>query len=617
MKKQQILAAGLVGTGLVMGALAADRTFPTVNGDLASESDWGGSLPGTSDTVIINTAGNGYTVGQDVTFGNIKFTAPNTTKITAGDAHINLKTGTRPLDMDSETTKKRYMYLSGGTWDLNNAEWKGLYTDCWLYLQDGAVVTNMADLYVSSLAYTGTRLFLQNGSRVYCKDFNVCNTGNSGLLSVESGSSLVSSGTCYIDRGGSGTRAATLRVMGEGSSVTCTGVQHGYKGSGSTINILDGGSLTCTSIRVTATGNAYKNNVIRMSGGTLDVSGDLAFNSTAASSGYGLWATNSSIRIGGNFSGNAEGGFYDFQDVKLTVVGSATFFDAAKGGTTVRFGGSKGTVPATFKTAIDVFPYVKGGGKCFNTFIIDDGFRFVHDKIEIIRSLCYTHDSTFRVTGGGLFDARETTMTVGHSNYNTSISNRVEVLDGGKIEVADFRLMGKDNTLVVSNGTVQTDVQGIMLGYNYTNPSYPTSGSRVILQGATPLLDCASAPDGTLWMKNGNAIHIEIPAQGYAAGYAPIRANGVTFDSNATLTVDYAAFLVASADEAHEVTLMTFKQDVSQRAPGGVTFAQWLKNQADAMDLPKGCKLHLIVDANGTRVVFRAGPPPGMMVLIR
>lgn len=616
MKKQQILAAGLVGTGLVMSALAADRTFPTQNGDLASSSDWGGTLPGTSDTVIIDTAGDGYTVGGDVTFGNIKFTAPNTTKVTAGNAQISLKASSCPLDMISQATEKRYMYLIGGTWDLNNVEWKGLYKNCRLYLQ-GAVVTNMADLYVSSLAYTGMRLFLDDASRVYCKEINVCNTGNTGLLSVRSGSSIIASGSCYLDRGGSGTRAATLTVTGTGSSVSCGDVQIGFKGSGNAVNILDGGSLSCSSIRATATGNAFKQNVVRMSDGTLDVTGNVAFNSTAANSGYGLWATNSTIRIGGDFSGNAAGGVYDFQNVDLTISGSTTFFDSASGETTVRFGGANGTLPNGFKTQIDVFPYVKGGTKGFNTFIIDDGFKFIHDDIEIIRSLCYTHDSTFRVSGGGCFEASGTTMTIGHSKYNTSISNRVEVLDGGNIRVGDFRLMGTGNTLVVRNGTLETVVQGIMLGYNYTNPSYPTSGSRVILQGTTPLLDCSSAPDGMLWMKNGNAIRIEIPAEGYAEGYAPIRANGVTFDPDATLAVDYAAFLAASANEVHEATLMTFKQDVSQKLSGNVTFAQWLKSQAAAMDLPKGCKLRLIVDANGTRVVFRAGPPPGMSLIIR
>ena len=248
---------------------------------------------------------------------------------------------------------------------------------------------------------------------------------------------------------------ATLTVTGTGSSVSCGGVQIGFKGSGNAVNILDGGSLSCSSIRATATGNAFKQNVVRMSDGTLDVTGNVAFNSTAASSGYGLWATNSSIRIGGNFSGNAEGGFYDFQDVKLTVDGTATFFDAAKGGTTVRFGGSKGTVPAAFKTAIDVFPYVKGGGKCFNTFIIDDGFRFVHDKIDMIRSLCYTHDSTFRVTGGGLFDlcglghkvvgkgaaliARAVIPALGEAAPTPAVRLQVgQHLGGGTLKEADF-----------------------------------------------------------------------------------------------------------------------------------------------------------------------------------
>jgi hypothetical protein len=62
----------ILGTALVLGfgmALAEDRTFPNAGGNLASASEWGGTLPGGADKVTVDKGGN-YTLSDDVTFNS-------------------------------------------------------------------------------------------------------------------------------------------------------------------------------------------------------------------------------------------------------------------------------------------------------------------------------------------------------------------------------------------------------------------------------------------------------------------------------------------------------------------------------------------------------------------
>lgn len=345
---------------------------------------------------------------------------------------------------------------------------------------------------------------------------------------------------------------------------------------------------------------------ILVTNATLNVDEYLVINSTTGGSGNGILAKDATISIGGGFTNNCNAAVCDFQDVNLTVGGPVKLF-AAGPGARIRFGGSRGTQPAAMKSMDDYFPYVSGGGGS-NELVIDDGFVMTN---KVSQRLCtYMANSTVRVSGGAKMINEGKSIHLGHEDHTTSISNTLEVLDGGLVRPYDFRLIGTGNRIVVSNGTIKA-TSGIMLGYQYTNKK-PTSGARAVLQGTTPLLDCGV---GALWMKNDTNLRIEIPAEGYASDFVPITAKTVTFDPDATLDIEYAAFLAAGGGE---LTLMAFTDDVSSKTYGGLTFPQWLKREETAMNLPKGCKLRLVVDADGgSRVVFRAGPPPGLMLILR
>ena len=611
MNKRQALAAIVLGPGFALVALATDYTFPTVNGDLTSPTDWKmDPIPGAKDNVLIDTAGNDYKISKDVIFGNIQVTATGTTYLKAPDVTVTVKADSYPFRMIDSSTK-RYVHLDGGVWDANGQEFKGLSKDSCLYLKNGAILTNVACCWVSSLAYANPKFYLTDKSRIHCSEFRINNMTSSGngFLSVKSGSRVEIGGTFYTDTGTANyTKSMNTKtvVSDQGSEISCSLLSMGYRSSGHTVSILDGGLLDAKRVMIAASGAMGKDVRIIVTNATLNVDEYLVINSTTGGSGNGILAKDATISIGGGFTNNCNAAVCDFQDVNLTVGGPVKLF-AAGPGAKIRFGGSKGTQPAAMKYMADYFPYVNGGGGS-NELVIDDGFVMTN---TVAQRLCtYMSDSTVRVSGGAKMINEEKTIHLGHEDHTTSISNTLEVLDGGLVRPYDFRLIGTGNRIVVSNGTIKA-TSGIMLGYQYTNKQ-PTSGSRAVLQGTTPLLDCGV---GALWMKNDTNLRIEIPAEGYASDFVPITAKTVTFDPGATLDIEYAAFLATGGGE---LTLMAFTDDVSSKTYGGLTFPQWLKREETAMNLPKGCKLRLVVDANGgSRVVFRAGPPPGLMLILR
>lgn len=591
---------------------ATDYTFPTVNGDLTSPTDWKmDPIPGAKDNVLIDTAGNDYKISKDVIFGNIQVTATGTTYLKAPDVTVTVKADSYPFRMIDSSTK-RYVHLDGGVWDANGQEFKGLSKDSCLYLKNGAILTNVACCWVSSLSYANPKFYLTDKSRIHCSEFRINNMTSSGngFLSVKSGSRVEIGGTFYTDTGTANyTKSMNTKtvVSDQGSEISCNLLSMGYRSSGHTVSILDGGLLDAKRVQIAASGATGKDVRILVTNATLNVDEYLVINSTTEGSGNGILAKDATISIGGGFTNNCNAAFCDFQDVNLTVGGPVKLF-AAGPGAKIRFGGSKGTEPAAMKSMADYFPYVNGGGGS-NELVIDDGFVMTN---TVAQRLCtYMSDCTVRVSGGAKMINEGKTIHLGHEDHTTSISNTLAVLDGGFVQARDVRLISTGNRIVVSNGTIKA-TNGIMLGYQYSNKQ-PTSGARAVLQGATPRLECGE--EGALWVKNDTNLRIEIPAEGYAPGYVPITAKTISFDRDATLGIEYAAFLAAGGGE---LMLMAFAEDVSDKSYGGVTFLQWLKREETAMNLPKGCKLRLVVDANGgSRVVFRAGPPPGMMLIFR
>lgn len=600
-----VLAAGL--------AQAANIAFPSAGGDLASATDWGGTLPGSDDTVQIDKPSGNYSISGDVTFGSIYFNATGTYTVSADGAHVDLKADDDPLRM-IDGLGQRVVTLRGGSWNLNGGAFRGMAKNGFTYF-DGCTLDNLGIFWVTALAYSGARAYLQNGANINCSEVRIGQTtAGSGVLSIAGGSRLICTGTFYTDTGTSNfskTLNTKTTVTGAGSVLECKGMMIGFKSNGHLLTISDNARLACTKVRI---GNAEQNGAalrIVVADATLESDEDFeTAYSAAANNGNGLAATNATVVIGGSFNNACPGSLFDFQNTTFSVDGTVSLFPKW-GGCTVRFGGAQGTRPESLKSRANLFNSdANGGQNANNTLIFDDGFSF-GSAVEM-RLMTQSSNSTLRVSNGARF-VNDHTIYIGHSSYNTSLDNTVEILSGGTMEVASFRLMGTDNRLTVSNGTLRaTDAtNGILLGYIGSNPTYTASGAKVRIQGTSPRLESV----GNCWLYGDVNVRFEIPAEGYAAGFAPIVASNLVFRGTATLDVDYADYLAAGGGEA---TLMSFTEDVTKLVNSqNIAFTDWLKQQRDALNLPAGCRLYAVADATGSRVVFKAHAPYGTKIVIR
>jgi len=66
----------VLSCGLCLAVRAVD--FPSAGGNLADPAAWGGSLPSTSDSIVINQSGD-YTATADIEFGSLTVAAQGIT----------------------------------------------------------------------------------------------------------------------------------------------------------------------------------------------------------------------------------------------------------------------------------------------------------------------------------------------------------------------------------------------------------------------------------------------------------------------------------------------------------------------------------------------------------
>lgn len=118
-----------------------------------------------------------------------------------------------------------------------------------------------------------------------------------------------------------------------------------------------------------------------------------------------------------------------------------------------------------------------------------------------------------------------------------SCGNALKFLSGasGTIEaggrIGGWDTPGSDNTMLVSNATVS--VTGILAFGVPKGDASGISGNGLIIQGATPSLDCTS----NILVKNRSFLRIEVPAGGYADGFTPLSASSVTFDDTSAFEI--------------------------------------------------------------------------------
>ena len=82
--KEIIALIAMLAVGLANG----DSVFPNAGGDLASETDWGGPVPGASDVVTLDKSGT-YTLSEDISIALLNLNAACTLNL--GDHVLNIQ----------------------------------------------------------------------------------------------------------------------------------------------------------------------------------------------------------------------------------------------------------------------------------------------------------------------------------------------------------------------------------------------------------------------------------------------------------------------------------------------------------------------------------------------
>lgn len=593
---------------------AANYTFPTAGGDLAGgASAWGGTPPSASDTAVINQGGI-YTLSENMTLSQLKVdtTAECQFDFTDGNHTIFLganqyPANQHPLDVYADG---RYVRLKGGVWDFGGVEFRGLGQNSQLYFHNGVVVTNVTGFNATYYTASYSSLYLREASKLYCSSFALAGKETIRTrLEVKDGSRILDSGVFYTDLSSTqnGLKSDNrIDILGAGSEISSGSVWFGWITSCNKLYIDNGGAWRTSGNFMF--GNGDKNsssNTITMTGGTLEVSGD--FYTRANSCDNVFAATNATISLG-SISNLGARTVFDFHNCTFSV---GDFYPFIRRGGRVRFSGADSSL------TLSRFVWNKGpfwtdvsGANSNSRLEIDDNATLSVALGGNARWMMQSSNCTISVSNGarlmaasgnGLFIGNDESLPYCHDNA-------IEVRSGGLLETSGdgLRLHSRNNTLLVSNGTVRTS--SVMIGYSNSGPA--ASGCRLTLQGNTPKVE----QTGAFWLRNDSVLRFELPASGYADGYVPIAASGFIFNPTARIEVGYEDYLKAGGGD---LTLMTFTNVPGDN--GGVSFAQWISSQNTAMGLPKNCRLRYLPNdgINPNRLVFHAHKPGGFIISFR
>ena len=251
--------------------------------------------------------------------------------------------------------------------------------------------------------------------------------------------------------------------------------------------------------------------------------------------------------------------------------------------------------------------------RTFNQFFQMGGWnRFVFDGCDWSHGgmYCGGHDSgTNRIE---LVNGAKVTLSgmFRFENYsagaNGQCSNTVFIGEGSVLTAQNFVFNGRDNVLVISNGTYSATgaTQSLML--SDTKEAAPASGNRLVMQGARPRMRGVSPA----YFRNDSVLVFEVPPSGYDGDEPLISVQSVTDDGTTEIHIegDFKAWckkLIKGLD----VTLVEATGD-----SGTVGFSSAAVAAASEA-LPYGCRLSKSDD--GKRLVLHVASLVGTKIMFR
>lgn len=246
---------------LPLAVLAADSyTFPTPNGDLASNGDdgWKGGKPTATDAIVIIDQSGDYTVSSDVAFGTVKADVDGVKIANAGTITLNPSAGQMfngPNVQNATTTLKGGTWKStaGAKWWVAGIGWDGDATvgNGYTLVLDGAVVSTSGS-FLQAKQRSDITLMLMNGASLAvasASGSDVCFVKDSGArckLDVGAGCTVTAKQQIYSDKVSSAGSRTDVLIDIHGSGAVFNGgfyLTSGFKGTHNCWRVRDGGKL--------------------------------------------------------------------------------------------------------------------------------------------------------------------------------------------------------------------------------------------------------------------------------------------------------------------------------------------------------------------------------------
>ena len=612
--------AGLAACAFVFGALAANgdvAVFPNADGsgDLASAAAWGDVAHGSDADVELKTANAQYTSSADLQFYSISWTKPCTIDLSSNpNTRVRLigpSNGTPALFPGGTRASQNpfandcgLMRIKGGIWDLGgvgvlrSVKDYNRARDSQLLIEGGAVVTNTRGVQVAYHA-TKNSMMVRDGSRVY-------DGGNARLRDGGATYSLfeVSGGSYYEFQKGNlnlanGGSYNTNLVCGSGTIFTnrVSDAVVFSKAKLSEVIFTDHAKVYLSSFYY-GQEDAASNNFEVSRGAFLRTSGAMYVNY-----GNSAFANNLRILDGGVYS-NANSVLIRGCGQSEVVVSNGTLacnefkFDTSTcTGNVIRIIGPNAVfAPRTFRQ------FFQMGG--WNRFVFD-GCDWSHggmycggndsgtNRLELVNGA--------RVTLSGAFRFENYSAGV-----NGQCSNTVFVGERCELTAQNFLFNGRDNALVVSNGTFTATGASQSLMLSEASASAPASGNRRVMQGTRPRLRGGA----TAYFRNDSILEFDVPPSGYDLDEPLMSVQSVTDDGTTEIRIegDFKAWckkLIKGLD----VTLVEATGD-----SGTVGFSSAAVAAASAA-LPYGCRLSKSDD--GKRLILHVASLVGTKIMFK
>ena len=574
-------------------AVFADEVkFPAAGGswDISSAAAWGGTLPGTTDTVVFTGLTQTVTANADVEFGLLR----NNLRAGFADTLIFDLRNKQPVPtlkfdgFQAGTTGSynNYTTLRGGIFDFNGKSFgqgNAYYGPGRTFtFSDGVFVTNVNHMILGYTNQERLRVELSGGSKVFVGGSfkftnNKTSKGNENWLKVTGGSlfrvagqfqteSYVASWENSIKNQPDGNLfyKDMIEVSGEGSQlVICNptpgsvGYQYPFGLQGGTKTVISSNATMQVQSQVIAWYSYTRNNLIRVcDGGQLSLSG--AF--------YGGWT-------------NGDGGGDRLNRIEVLSGGTMTvgsylylgYYGAEPGGNpgntllvsngTLRCGSGfipgycEGTASSSAAVgASNQLVVIQGPEAVFDPGPNFGMFRapFCEFRVELGakfnpmpsrsfgRYISGRHDETVRASRGGVFefvDFSISTENEGSAEVATAWNNRLIAESGGIVSGRVLKVQGRACSLRVDDGIVvltNAAASALVVGASSTTGGL---GTNCVLEvaGTNPKIRLG----GNLSVNKDSEILFELPAAGYAAGAKPIVAEG-TVSVDGTSRISFA-----------------------------------------------------------------------------